>query len=379
MQGSMTEHYDVLVIGAGIAGASLAASLPAGLKVVLLEQEDQPGYHATGRSAALFSEAYGPGPVRALTRASRDFFFAPPEDFGPHPLMTPRGVLYVGTQTQLPALQALAAKPGIAEATRLVDPVQAGTLSPLLAQGYAAGGLHEDGARDIDVHALHTGFLRRVKAAGGRLVTEARVEALERGDGLWQARTARGVFAAPIVVNAAGAWADQVAMIAGLSPKGLQPHRRTAMIVAAPEIEGLADSAMVIDVDEQFYWKPDAGRLLLSLADETAMDPCDVQPDEMDIAIAVDRIEQATTLRVRRIERSWAGLRTFVADRTPMIGFDVAAEGFFWLAGQGGYGIQSAPAAGRLAAGLLTRADIPADLVRHGVVAADFSPSRLPA
>jgi D-arginine dehydrogenase len=149
------------------------------------------------------------------------------------------------------------------------------------------------------------------------------------------------------------------------------------MIVAAPEIEGLADSAMVIDVDEQFYWKPDAGRLLLSLADETPMDPCDVQPDEMDIAIAVDRIEQATTLRVRRIERSWAGLRTFAPDRTPVMGFDAQAEGFFWLAGQGGYGIQSAPAAGQLAAALLTGGETPAALAAHGVEAADFSPSRL--
>jgi D-arginine dehydrogenase len=376
MQGSMTEHCDVLVIGAGIAGACLAASLPAGLAVVLLEQEDQPGYHATGRSAALFSEAYGPGPVRALTRASRDFFFDPPEDFGPHPLVTPRGVLYVATEAQLPALQALAAKPGIAEATQLVDSFRAEMLSPLLAQDYAAGGLHEAGARDIDVHALHTGFLRRVKAAGGRLFTGARVAALERRAGLWQATTVQGVFAAPVVVNAAGAWADQIAALAGLAPRGLQPHRRTAMIVAAPDLEGLADSAMVIDVDEQFYWKPDAGRLLLSLADETPMDPCDVQPDEMDIAIAVDRIEQATTLRVRRIERSWAGLRTFVADRTPVIGYDAAAEGFFWLAGQGGYGIQSAPAAGRLAAALLTGADIPLDLTVQGVAPADFSPAR---
>jgi D-arginine dehydrogenase len=372
-----TEIFDVVVIGAGIAGASLAASLPAGLRAVLLEQEDQPGYHATGRSAALFSEAYGPAPVRALTRASREFFFAPPQDFGPHPLVTPRGVLYVATEAQLPTLQTLAAKPGISEATQIVGAAKAGTFSPLLAEGYAAAGLYEDGARDIDVHALHTGFLRRVKAAGGRLVTGARVETLERRGGLWEARTGQGVFAAPLVVNAAGAWADAVAVMADLPPKGLQPHRRTAMIVAAPEIEGLADSAMVIDVDEQFYWKPDAGRLLLSLADETPMDPCDVQPDEMDIAIAVDRIEQATTLRVRRIERSWAGLRTFAPDRTPVMGFDAQAEGFFWLAGQGGYGIQSAPAAGQLAAALLTGGETPAALAAHGVEAADFSPLRL--
>lgn len=372
----MTEDFDVMIIGAGIAGASAAASLPAGLSVVVLEQEARPGFHATGRSAALFSETYGPAPVRALTRASRAFFFAPPADFGSHLLVTPRGALFVATQAQLPALQALADKPGIAGATEWLDAEAARRLSPLLAEGYAAAGLHEAGSRDIDVHALHTGYLRRVKAAAGRVITGAGVTALSRdGDG-WRAETGQGVFRAPIVVNAAGAWADQVAVMAGVAPKGVRPFRRTALIVAAPDMAGLAASPMVIDVNEQFYWKPDAGRLLVSLAEETPMEPCDAQPDELDIAIAVDRVQTATTLEVRRVERSWAGLRSFTPDRTPVVGFDPQADGFFWLAGQGGYGIQSAPAAGRLAAALLFGEPVPEDLAGHGVVAADFSPAR---
>jgi D-arginine dehydrogenase len=373
------ETADVVVIGAGIAGASAAASLAADCRVVVLERESFPGMHSTGRSAALFSEIYGSAPVRALSRASRDFLYDPPTGFAEAPLVRNRGALHVASSGQLAALDAFAALPDVAPAVERLSGEQARALCPILRPDYVAAGVLETGSADIDVDALHQAWLKELRAKGGRLIVDAEAAALVRQGGGWRVETPAGAFEAPVVINAAGAWADVVAGLAGVRAIGLQPCRRTGVIVEAPEGSESDRWPMVIDVDEQWYLRPDAGALMLSPADETPCPPCDAQPEELDIAIAVDRVMAATTLDVRRVRRSWAGLRSFVADRTPVAGFADDAPGFFWLAGQGGYGIQTAPAMGRLAAALVRGAGVPAAVAAHGVAAADLAPGRLAA
>jgi D-arginine dehydrogenase len=346
----VAELADVLVIGAGIAGASVAYELAAERRVVVLEQEDVPGFHSTGRSAALFSETYGNATVRALSRESRPFLAAPPDGFGEAPLLTPRGALFVGSQAQRPQLEALAADARGAFAW--VSGEEALARVPVLKPEAAVAGLYEAGAMDIDVAALHQGYLAGLRRRGGRVATDAGVSELRREAGGWIAVTPAGEFAAPVVIDAAGAWADHVASLAGLAPLGLAPKRRSVAVAPGPDMP-FAGWPLVIDADERWYFKPDAGRLLLSPADEAPSEPLDAQPEDLDIAIAIDRIERATTLTFRRIIRRWAGLRTFAADRTPVCGFDVRADGFFWLAGQGGFGIQTAAALARRAARLI--------------------------
>jgi len=372
------ERCDFLVIGAGIAGASAAYELARHGQVILLEQESQPGYHTTGRSAALFTETYGNLTIRRLTSAGRGFFKAPPEGFGDHPLLTPRGTLFVARADQLGTLEkALAEIPTAAEPPRRLDAVDAIAMNPALDPGYVAAALYEPGAEDIDVHALHGGFLRGMRARGGRLAVNAQVERLARESGVWVAETPAGRFAAPVAVNAAGAWCDAVAAQAGVRPVGLVPKRRTAFTFDPPEGMDPGPWPATIDIDEQFYFRPEAGRILGSPADETPSEPCDAQPEELDIAIGIDRIETATVLRVRRLASRWAGLRSFVADKTPVVGFDPEAEGFFWLAGQGGYGIQTSPALGRAVAELVTQGDLPGDLKARGLERAALAPERL--
>ncbi|WP_370300871.1 NAD(P)/FAD-dependent oxidoreductase, partial [Pseudooceanicola sp.] len=244
---------------------------------------------------------------------------------------------------------------------------------PLLRPDHCAAGLFDASAADIDVAALHQHYLKSFRAAGGQICTGAEVLALAQGGAGWQVETGSGVFSAAIVVNAAGAWADEIAQRAGLAPRGLVPKRRTAMIIAAPEGTATERWPMVIDVDEQFYLKPEAGKFLISPADETPSPPCDAQPEEIDVAICVDRIERAFDMRVHRIESKWAGLRSFLPDGNPLAGYDPAAPGFFWLAGQGGYGIQTAPALARAAAALINDVSLPDDIARAGVTPALLS------
>ena len=372
------EHkdFDVVVIGAGMAGASAAAEIARNRRVVLLERESQPGYHSTGRSAALFSETYGNAVVRALTRASREFLYAPPQGFVEHPLVRTRGSLHIARNDQIAALNAFFALPDVAAQARLVDAKEAKRLCALLRDGYAAAAILEPDAADVDVHALHQGFLRQFRARGGVLVTDAGVMALQRTPMGWGVRTAAGEFGAPVVVNAAGAWADEVASLAGLGQLGITPNRRTALLVDPPagiDVDALPNT---IDIEEQFYFKPDAGKLFLSPADETPSEPCDAQPDEMDVAVAIDRVQQAADIDIRVVRRKWAGLRSFAPDRSPVIGYDERAKGFFWLAGQGGYGIQTAPAAGVLVAALVNESAVPQALAAFGVTEAPLSPSR---
>ncbi len=370
-----TETFDVVVVGAGIAGASVGAELARTLQVAVLEREGFPGMHATGRSAALFSEIYGNGPVRALSRASREFLYTPPAGFAPVDIVRPRGALHVATESQRAALEAFADLPDIAPAVRRLDGGAVRAQCPILNPDYVAGALELNSA-DIDVDALHQGYLRQLRARGGRLIVDTEVTAMTRDAEGWRVVTPAGTFTAGVVVNAAGAWADALAALAGAQPVGLQPKRRTGVIVDAPEGSDSQQWPMVIDIDEQFYFRPDSGGLMLSPGDETPSAPCDAQPEELDIAIAIDRVQSATTLVVRRPRRSWAGLRSFVADRTPVVGFAPETPGFFWLAGQGGYGIQTAPAMAQLAAALIRGDGTPQDLVQFGVDADDLRPDR---
>jgi D-arginine dehydrogenase len=372
-------EFDVLVIGAGMAGASVAAQLALTRRVLVIEREGQPGYHSTGRSAALFSAIYGSHPVRALSRASRDYLFAPAAQFSDAPLVRKRGGLYIATPEQHDRLEAFASLPDVAPGIRRVTREQALALCPILKPELLDTAVFEFDAADVDVHALHQGYLRQIRERGGQLVVDRDVQALDFEAGRWVLTASGERYMAPVVINAAGAWADQIATLAGVTPIGLQPMRRTAVLVDPPEGMTIDDWPMVIDTDEQFYFKPDAGLLLLSPADETPMAPCDVQPDEWDVAMAVERTQAATTLTVKRVKHKWAGLRSFVADRTPVAGYDPDAPGFFWLAGHGGYGIQTAPALSRTAAALVLGNPIPATLAAHGVNAVDLSPQRLRA
>ncbi len=368
---------EFLVVGAGIAGASVAAELAAHANVVLIEAEDQPGYHSTGRSAAIFTETYGPPAIRALTMASRAFLSEPPQGFTESPILSPRGILLIGREDQGESLDRAEVLARESKDARRLDRDQALALSPILRPDYVAGAVLEPDAMEIDVHALHTGFQRRFRARGGRLVTGARLQELSRTDGLWRAGTTAGTVVAATIVNAAGAWADVVAGMAGVEPISLVPKRRTAVVFEPTEPVDAHGWPMLVDVDETFYVKPESGRFLVSPADETPMPPCDVQPDELDIAIAIDRAERATTLTARRLVNKWAGLRSFVADGLPVVGWDDRTEGFFWLAGQGGYGIQTSPALSKLAAATASGAPIPADIADRGITERALSPHRL--
>ncbi len=369
--------YDFVVVGAGIAGASAAYELSRHARVLLLEAEEAPGYHTTGRSAALFAPTYGGAEIRAITRASRVFFDVPPDGFCERALLQARGCLYPARSDQLGRLEEMAdqIRASGGNAT-MVAPEEARAQVPLLRKEYVAAALFDRDAMDIDVDALHQGFLRGAKAAGAQLVTKTRVDLVKRHGSVWIIETTSGAISTAVIVNAAGAWADEFAALCGAASVGLQPYRRTAMLVDPPPGVDVRAWPAVIDVDEQFYFKPDAGKLLLSPADETLDTPRDVFPEELDIAIGVERVQAALDIEVRRINHSWAGLRTFAPDRVPILGFDPVLPGFFWCAGQGGYGIQTAPAMGRIVAALATHNAPPSDIVREGLDLDSLSPRR---
>ncbi|NQE49082.1 NAD(P)/FAD-dependent oxidoreductase [Herbaspirillum rubrisubalbicans] len=371
------DSVDYLIIGAGIAGASIAYWLARHGSVLLVERESQPGYHSTGRSAALYMESYGPPQVRALTCASRAFFDQPPEGFAEHPLLTPRGALFYATEAQRAELDAHEALVrSVSDKVQRLDAQQTRAMVPVLRAQDLIGAVYEEEASDIDVHALHQGFLRGARAAGARVLCNAEVQSIEREEGeRWCVQTSQGSLHARVVVNAAGAWADEMGRLAGAAPIGLQPKRRSAFTFAAP-----ANSEhwpMFMPVDESFYIKPDAGLLLGSPANADPVPAQDVQAEELDIAIAIDHIQNATTLEIRRPAHVWAGLRSFVADGSFVGGYDADLPGFFWAAGQGGYGIQSSPAAGEAYAALIRGEAVPAHIARFGVEAAALSPKRL--
>jgi D-arginine dehydrogenase len=373
----MTTVADILVVGGGIAGASAAYELAAQAEVVLLEREAQCGYHATGRSAASFTENYGTDVIRRLVLASRSFLNNPPEGFAEHPLLAPRGMVTIARADQLGLLDT-----ELDRALRFVPSMQrigageAIALVPVLRADYLADAILEPDSMDIDVHGLHQGYLRGFKRRGGRIATGAGVDAIARDGAGWRVTTPAGTFSAPTIVNAGGAWADEVAGLAGLPPIGLVAKRRTAFNIAAPAGHATERWPLVNDVGEEFYFKPDAGQLLVSPAEAVPSPPGDVQADDIDVAIGAERLEQATTIAVRRIAHKWAGLRTFARDGSPVVGEDPAAPGFYWLAGQGGYGIKTAPALSRLIAGLVLERRLPEALLGRGINAAALAPAR---
>lgn len=369
---------DFIVIGAGIAGASAAFELAGQGRVVLLERESLPGYHTTGRSAAFVVENYGPPTVRALTRAGRNFFLNPPGDFSEHALVHPNPMLWIGRPEQEVAVEAeLAASVEAGTPLEELSIDEARELCPWLRRDYFNRALCERDALHIDVAGLLESYLRGLRVRGGEVVTQCEVLGLRHAGSLWRVETNREIFEAPVVINAAGAWADRVAQCAGVPLLGLQPKRRTVITFDPPKGVDIRDWPCVIDPEGEFYFKPEGGQLLASPCDETPMDPCDVVPEDYEIALVADRIQNATELEIRYIRRSWAGLRSFVADRAPVIGLDPRHEGFYWLAGQGGFGIMTAPAAARTAAHLVVHGTIPADVAGFGVSAPDFSRLRL--
>ena len=371
-------RVDFLILGAGIAGASAGHWLAPHGRVVLLERESQPGYHSTGRSAAVFMESYGTPQVRSLTLASRAFLEQPPPGFSDYPLLSPRGALMVASPGQEPLLeQHWNMLRGITDDARWLDAAQTCALVPVLRPSKVACGVLEPGALDMDVHAIHQGYLRALRRHGGDVVCDAGVTALRRQGGVWQVQAGGQWYEAPVVLNAAGAWADQVAALAGIEGLGLQPRRRSAFIFAPPTGMDVTHWPLAIGITEDWYFKPDAGMLLGSPANADPVEPQDVQPEELDIATAIHRIEEMTTLTIRRPSRTWAGLRSFVADGDLVAGFDPQAPGFFWVAAQGGYGIQTSPAMGEACAALARGLPLPERIAAFGLTEAMLSPARL--
>lgn len=374
----MLHTADFIIIGGGIAGASVAYWLAPHGHVILLEREAQPGYHSTGRSAAMFIESYGTPQVRALTRASRTFFENPPASFSEVPLLAPRGAMMVATQGQEALLaEHWASVQPLAPSARLLDASAACALVPVLRPDKVVGATLEPDALDMDVDALHQGYLRGLRRAGGVVVCDAEARALHRAAEQWHVQAAGKTYVAPVVINAAGAWADVIATLAGIPMIGLEPRRRSAMTFPGPQDGSCSSWPLTIGIGEDWYFKPDAGMLLGSCANADPVAPQDVQPEELDIAMAIASIEEMTTLSIRRPAHTWAGLRSFVADGDLVGGFDPQAPGFFWVAAQGGYGIQTSAAMGEACAALARGLPLPQRIADFGLSAAMLSPRRL--
>jgi D-arginine dehydrogenase len=367
----------VLVIGGGIAGVSAAYHLAlAGAAVTLLEQEPTLAFHSTGRSAALYFENYGAAANRPLTRASRTFFDSPPDGLVDHELLTRRGALWVGRPDQSSSLDVLLDEGSRAgESARWLEPDEAVALVPVLRHEMVGGAVWEPEALDMDVAAIHQGFVRGLRSAGAEIFQSSPVDRLTYEGTRWVAGAGDRELEADVVVNAAGAWCDRVGAMAGAMTIGLQPMRRTAFTV--PGNAAWASWPLISNADNEFYFRPDGSQLLCSLAEENPTDPGDARPEQIDIALAIDRINVHTTLDIRIVRSSWTGLRSFVKDRAMVIGFDPVAPHFFWLAGQGGTGIQTAPAAGELTAAIITSGEPPPRLLEHGVDVEALSPGRL--
>lgn len=369
----MSKSVDIIIIGAGIAGASAAAHLASDRTLVILEMEERPGYHSTGRSAATYEPNYGPPSIRSLTRAARGFFETPPQGFAAAPLVSPRQTIFiVPDHQQEQAAQLMKSGLDFAE----ISFAEARRHFPPLKDGYTKYAMIDPTTADIDVDLLHQGFLRLIKAQGGEIVCKAPVETIEHLNGAWQTTTPLGTFSAPILINAAGAWGDEIARRAGLKPRGLQPKRRSMAVVPVSPGMNVMDWSFIGDVGETWYAKPSGGRLLVSPAEAEPVEPHDAYADDMMLAEGIARFQEAVDLEVTRLDGSWGGLRSFVPDGNLVCGFDENAEGFFWLIGQGGYGIQTSPALGELAAALVRDAAMPEYIEREGLRLEDISPAR---
>ncbi len=369
---------DFLVVGAGIAGASVASELIRHGSVLILEAENQPGYHTTGRSASMLLEFHDHAIMRALVRCSRPFLETPTDGFSAQALLSDLGALFIARSDQLGSFERIVGE-DLDESPQIVvgDGCLAVSKHPALRPDYVAACLWIPNAMEIDVHAVLHGFLQAFRRSGGRLQTGERVTALRRENGYWTVRTVESSYRAKVVINAAGAWADEVGRKAGAQKIGLVAKRRSVCIIPAGQHD-VSAWPMVGDVTDDFYFKPEAGNLLLSPSEEMPMEPCDVCADELEIARAVACLEDATNIRVsKKIARQWAGLRSFVSDGLPVIGYDRQTEGFFWLAAQGGDGIQTSPALSRLACALAIDKPVPDDLAADGVTDKTLSPDRL--
>jgi D-arginine dehydrogenase len=345
---------DIVVIGGGIAGLSAAAALSRHANVLVLEAEEQIGFHSSGRSATMIHYALGDRLVRALTLASRPFFDAPPDGFSDVPLGYRMPVLVHAREEERGALDALAADIALFAELEQLDAQGVHELCPLLKDDAVRGIADRNGMR-LDPHALLQGNLRQLRRQGGQLRTGARIAAVGLANGAWTVTSEQGErFSSPILVNAAGAWADVIATLAGVQPLGLQPKLRTIITFDAPAGTRLEGLPFAKTVGDELYFAPESGRLFASPMDEVPSDPCDAQPDEYEVALAAQRMEERTTVKVERIHSRWAGLRSFTPDRHPAVGFASDAEGFFWLAGQGGFGLQTSPAMAAIAESLLT-------------------------
>jgi len=370
-------EFDIIIIGAGMAVVSAAYELAKHKKVLILERESQPGYHATGRSAATYSQLYGNPLIQKLTIASKTFLTNPPEEISPHSLLAPNGVIFLGQTGQEKILDDFfMCQRKCVEDIEWLSPEEIFKKIPILKQNMISGGVFEKGAAEIDVHTLLNGYLKLFKQLGGVFRADLEAVSLKRTSQTWKVSTREELFSAPIIVNAAGAWADALAHRAGVRPLNLVPKKRTIILVDPPEGIEPKGWPVVVDVEENFYFKPKAGKILISPADETPCEPSDVQADEMDIASAVDKIQAVAALPVRQINHKWAGLRTFATDKSPVVGFDPKAPGFFWLAGQGGYGIQTAPSLARCCASLILESVLPKDLEAHDLQQKHLSPRR---
>ncbi len=371
-------EVDCLIIGAGIAGASVGYFLAPHLRSVVLEQESHPGYHSTGRSAAMVIDSYGSAQVRALTAASRPFFDKPPAQFSATPLLQPRAVMMVARPGQSALLsEHFEVVRRMTPRAKQLTAEEALGFVPVLRQDALVGAVLDPTAADIDVNALHQGFLRGIRAHGGTVATQARVTAIAQLGAKWRVQTETQEYCASVLINCAGAWCDQIAALAGVGAIGLIPKRRSAFLFRPSADFPIRDWPLCGAIDESWYMKPDAGLLLGSPANADPTEPHDVQPEELDVAIGIQNIEAATTLQITRPTRTWAGLRSFVADGDLVGGYDADAPGFFWLTGQGGYGIQTSPAMGEACASLVLRRPFPRQLAAHGITAEALRPERL--
>nr|WP_271209035.1 FAD-binding oxidoreductase [Rhodococcus wratislaviensis]GLK33449.1 hypothetical protein GCM10017611_02910 [Rhodococcus wratislaviensis] len=368
--------FDTIVIGGGMAGVSIAYELADEQTVAIIEREPTLAYHTTGRSAAAFLESYGNKTIRMLTAASRDFFVDPPEHFEDL-IATPLPLLIIADESETAALRTLYQE--VAERARgieLVDGTIAGKLNPTLRPGYTELAMIDSRSLELDVHAIHQGYVRGFRRRGGSVIKSSGIVSGKREQSTWVLRDANGhSYRASSVINAAGAWCDEVAVSLGARPVGIQPLRRTAFMVPMPR-EYTGTIPITMHASESFYFKPDGAQFLCSPADETAQEPGDARPDELEIARAIEMLNEATTLGIRRVNSSWAGLRSFTSDRSPVVGADLDLENLFWFAGQGGYGIQMAPALARMGASLASGRNVPSDLVELGLTEEMLAPNR---
>ncbi len=370
------DHFDVAIIGAGIAGASLAGRIAGKRKTILLEMEERPAYHTTGRSASAYEPNYGTPAMLALTRAGGDFFKSPPQGFTEAPLFTPRGSLFFEAEGQeAHTARLLRESAGLSE----INEAEARQIFPILREGYAQRIFRDHGTGDLDVDLIHRGFMKMFKAGGGTVALSSPVQALERKGNAWVVTLPGRKISATTVVNAAGAWGDIVGQMAGAKALDLVPKRRSIAVVPPPD--GMASDGwpMVTDVGETWYSKPQSGKLLVSSADATPVEPHDAYADDMAIAEGIERMMNATTIEVERVEHTWGGLRSFVSDKVAVAGYDPKQEGFFWLVGQGGYGIQTSPALSETAAALLLGEAIPQRILDFGLDPKALSPQRFSA